>query len=419
MTPNRRTSQGSGCTPCSKARSALQRTGPRAGKSFAKMRPKSSLNWDYERNAPETPETIAFSTETLFWWECHTCGHRWHGSPKSHIDGRGCNPCGRRSQAADRRRPRPGQSFTEKTPLAAAEWDYSMNGGATPDQVRYGSNDLYWFLCATCSNSWQATPHGRSKGDGCRVCSNAKLSALYSTPPAGNSLGDLFPLTSAEWDKVKNGDVTPFDRYPSSNLPAFWVCGAKGHRWESSPNDRTAGATGGCPRCSTSGSSKWERAVSASLCALGLPIDPDYGKISVPNRKRDVAADLVFPAWQLVVELDGSHWHGFPESLEKDLRQTAHLEDAGWTVIRVRAGLASTAPNDLELPGRGPTSAHTTIALVAHLASLGYATPDPDTVRSLDYSRFDENSSTYQLAHAASSPHVSPVTPHHDTKPER
>jgi hypothetical protein len=223
---------------------------------------------------------------------------------------------------------------------------------------------------------------------------------MYSTPPAGKSLGDLFPATSAEWDDVGNGDVTPFDRYPASNIMAQWKCAAKSHRWPATPNDRTISGSG-CPKCSTSGTSNWEKSVSTALVRLGVPVQADHPKIDVPGRRRPVAADLVIPAWGLVVELDGNRWHGFPESAATDARQTAHLESAGWDVIRVRAQLPVSGPNDLVLQSKSPSAKETTIALVAHLASLGYSTPDADDVLGFDYGSLDASTSTFQLAAAA------------------
>lgn len=294
-------------------------------------------------------------------------------------------------------------SFEEVSPEASAEWDFDRNGGVTPDQVRYGSPDLYWFVCSMCAASWESSPKLRSMGHGCRPCSNLRLATMYSTPPKGESLGDLFPITSGEWDTERNGLVTPFDRYPRSNILAHWRCAAKSHRWMATPNDRT-GVGSGCARCVLSGTSRWEQDVIMLLSALGVPVQIDHPKIQVPGRKRAVAADLVLPAWNLIVELDGHHWHGFPESAAQDARQTAHLQAAGWDVVRVRARLPISGPNDLVLPDKGPTPKGTTIALVAHLASLGYPTPDEAAVLAFDYDSLDALSSANQLAATALAP---------------
>ena len=50
-----------------------------------------------------------------------------------------------------------------------------------------------------------------------------------------------------EWDRAKNGILTPMDVRPMSNKKAWWKC-HKGHSWESTIGSRSQGH--GCPYCS-------------------------------------------------------------------------------------------------------------------------------------------------------------------------
>ena len=76
-------------------------------------------------------------------------------------------------------------------------------------------------------------------------------------------------------------------------------------------------------------------------------------QISGKKRKQTVKPDLVFPARQVAVFVDGCFWHGCPdhyvrprtrhefwaaklvENVERDQRQTAQVTSLGWTVLRV------------------------------------------------------------------------------------
>ena len=89
----------------------------------------------------------------------------------------------------------------------------------------------------------------------------------------------------------------------------------------------------GCPHCSIIGVSEREIRLKFELAAAGLPVVPDHPPIAVDGR-RPVKADIVIPDLRVVVEYDGSYYHKALRS--RDRNQTAALESAGWTVLRVR-----------------------------------------------------------------------------------
>lgn len=57
-----------------------------------------------------------------------------------------------------------------------------------------------------------------------------------------------FPKLLEEWDKEKNGNLSPFSLLAMSNKKVYWKC-SKGHSWQAKPNDRVKDHTG-CPYCS-------------------------------------------------------------------------------------------------------------------------------------------------------------------------
>ena len=76
---------------------------------------------------------------------------------------------------------------------------------------------------------------------GCGVCARKKASP-------DTSLAATHQLLSAEWDFLKNGDITPEDVLAGSGVKRHWVCAAMGHSYETSPNARTTSGVG-CGYC--------------------------------------------------------------------------------------------------------------------------------------------------------------------------
>ncbi len=92
-----------------------------------------------------------------------------------------------------------------------------------------------------------------------------------------------------------------------------------------------------------------ELAVRRLVHAAGLRYRVDYAPL--PTHRR-LKADLVFTRRRIAVFVDGCFWHGCPQhyvasktnpdywepkiaaNAERDIRSTALLVDAGWTVLR-------------------------------------------------------------------------------------
>ena len=65
-----------------------------------------------------------------------------------------------------------------------------------------------------------------------------------------DSLGKLYPEIAKEWNKDKNGVLTPFKIKPRSNKRVWWRCSKCDYEWITSPAHRVTDGTG-CPRCLT------------------------------------------------------------------------------------------------------------------------------------------------------------------------
>lgn len=66
-------------------------------------------------------------------------------------------------------------------------------------------------------------------------------------PPEEESLAELHPELSNEWNLSKNHPLLPSMFHPRSGKKVWWVC-SEGHEWEATI-DKRAGAGRGCPYC--------------------------------------------------------------------------------------------------------------------------------------------------------------------------
>ena len=61
-----------------------------------------------------------------------------------------------------------------------------------------------------------------------------------------HNLAVKFPEVAAQWNYLKNGDLTPEDVTLGMKKKVWWICD-KGHVWEARVSNRTRGH--GCPEC--------------------------------------------------------------------------------------------------------------------------------------------------------------------------
>ncbi len=82
---------GQGCPYCS---------GHRVLKGYndlGTLSPELLKDWDYEKNAPLTPESVTNGSNKKVWWKCHVCHHEWKTTVNNRTGSlkRSCPKCGR------------------------------------------------------------------------------------------------------------------------------------------------------------------------------------------------------------------------------------------------------------------------------------------------------------------------------------
>lgn len=222
---------------------------PKPGTSLAETWPAIADRWDYEANAPLTPEDVSYGSSRTASFTCAK-GHpafsarvnsMTRGTAEKPVNG--CPVC----VVETRRAPRIGRrNLAEEFPEVAAQWDYEANYPLTPEQVAPRSNKKAWF---SCPEHGSALVHisNRTAGHGCLECGNASVGqANRDAALKRGSLAETHPGLVAEWDRDLN-DLTPEQVAKGTKALAWWNC-PKGHApYQSRVRQRTRGS--GCPVC--------------------------------------------------------------------------------------------------------------------------------------------------------------------------
>jgi translation initiation factor IF-1 len=216
--------QGNGCPYCS-GRLASE------GYSLGSQNPALALEWHPLKNGALTPLDVTPGSDKKVWWRCQR-GHDWKALIPDRAKGSGCPYCAGQKVSTD-------NCLEVLNPTLAQEWHPSKNGELKPGCVTPMSHKKVWWLCKK-GHEWKAIVASRSKGSGCPQCS-AKAARRYDYLEAFN------PNLALEWHPTKNGDLTPGDVTPMSNLKVWWQC-QKGHEWDARIANRSKG--NGCPFCS-------------------------------------------------------------------------------------------------------------------------------------------------------------------------
>ena len=192
--------------------------------------------WDAEKNAPLTPQTMPHSSREKVWWRCPK-GHSWQAGVQSRARmGCGCPVCrGRRIIAGY-------NDLKTKRPEIAAEWDLEKNAPLRPDAVAVSSQKRVWWRCAAGHSFRSAiADRTRPKSSGCPYCKKKVIL------PGINDPKTLNPALAAEWDTEKTGAAKMEELLNSSAFKAWWRC-PNGHSYQASVRNRIYNKTG-CPYC--------------------------------------------------------------------------------------------------------------------------------------------------------------------------
>lgn len=201
---------------------------------LATLDPYLAAQWHPVKNGDLTPEQVTVGTHRLVWWQCGH-GHVWRAAVNSRRSGAGCPVCAGRKVL-------PGvNDLAAAAPDLAAQWHPTKNGSLYPADVVCGTRRKVWWQCEK-GHEWRAMVSSRMRsGTGCPVCAGKRVL------PGINDLTMVFPEIAAQWDREKNGALTPEQVSPYSNRPVWWRC-TLGHSYRTSVGARTNSGSG-CPYC--------------------------------------------------------------------------------------------------------------------------------------------------------------------------
>ena len=196
-------------------------------------RPDIAKEWDYEKNAPLTPDKVFTFANKKVWWKCAN-GHSWNTLISTRSNGSQCPYCSEIELL-------PGYNdLKSKYPALALEWS-DKNLPLLPSAVNEKSTKNVWWKCRKCGYEWQGVIKARVNGQQCPVCLNKVVLKGY------NDLVTTDHAVVEDWDYERNGSDLP-EHYHRSSMYYVWWHGKCGHSWR----DKIANHVikhKGCPIC--------------------------------------------------------------------------------------------------------------------------------------------------------------------------
>lgn len=196
--------------------------------------PEIAAQFHKTKNGDSLPDEITAGSGKKFWWQCDK-GHEWEATCGNRAGlNSGCPYCKNQKVCKD-------NSLATLFPEIAAQFHTTKNGDTTPEQVIAGSQAKFWWQCLK-GHEWKTTCSHRTgiAKSGCPYCSNRLVCKE-------NCLSTLFPEIAVEFQKTRNGNLTPDAIMAGSGTKFWWQC-LKGHEWKSACNKRTT-LNRGCPYC--------------------------------------------------------------------------------------------------------------------------------------------------------------------------
>ena len=290
------------------------------------LNPQLAREWHPTKNGTLTPNDVGIGSGKHVWWKCaEGDDHEWKNTVSSRVSqGLGCPVCSNQKIVQS-------NCLAALGPEAAKLWHPTKNSKLTPNDVGIGSGRHVWWKCPKgADHEWKEAIGKQAKyRKGCPICLGRKL-------VKSNSLAKLNPGLAKEWHSTKNGNITPYDVRPGSNIRVWWKC-PKGddHVWKTSVNERSQGT--GCPICNPSTSAPELRI----YCELKSIFE------STQHRKKIAGyeVDIYVPKLNLGIEYDGVYWHKDKYQRDKEKNLALHSEII---LLRVREqGLEKLSPTDI------------------------------------------------------------------------
>lgn len=110
-------------------------------KSVVKLMPEKVKEWNYEKNAPLTPDKIYANSSKKVWWKCEK-GHEWKISPsKRYTLHTNCPYC------ANKKVQKGYNDLATINPKLAKQWHPTKNRELKPTQFTFCSGKKVWWIC--------------------------------------------------------------------------------------------------------------------------------------------------------------------------------------------------------------------------------------------------------------------------------
>jgi protein-arginine kinase activator protein McsA len=281
---------GSGCEQCGREFGGLKKRGSN-DEFIEKAIAKHGDRYDYSK-ANYTKSNVKM---TII---CKEHGE-FEQTPNGHLDGRGCEACGRTSRGLKQRCTN--DAFVEKSKEKHGDrYDYS--------KVNYTKSDVKVSIVCKEHGEFEQTPESHLGGSGCEQCGRESSGLKH------RGSNDAF----IEKAIAKHGDIYDYSKvhYTQANEKVIIICKHHGE-FAQTPNKHLGGC--GCRRCGNSGHSnvalEWLRYLQLAHPNIRTASSSD-GEFRIPSTK--YRADGYCEDTRTVFEFQGDFWHGNPKYYPRD-----------------------------------------------------------------------------------------------------
>ena len=273
------------------------------GPDISLLKPQLQKQWHHARNQRLGNIQIPPGSCRLVWWTCDQCPcglpHEW----LAQINNRQgmeqqCPFCTNRKVCRH-------NALLTVAPAVASCWDANKNG-VTADQVLAGSSTRGYWLCPTCSYSWQAPVSSKvGSSSGCPKCSQG--SRGYTRQP---TLTASNHAVMVDFDHSRNQEagLDPDKSTLGSAKQIHWICSncprGRPHMYQASPHNRVGGGRTGCPYCS-----KRKACVCNSLQSLYPALAAEWH-----TARNGVGPDQILPASTKLAYWKNAAGHSWEQS---------------------------------------------------------------------------------------------------------
>jgi len=306
-------------------------------KSFASHT--KSIQWNIEKNGELTPRNTLKNGDKRIWFNCDNCNHIFDAQIKTITKGQWCPYC---SNPPKKLCDNDNCQLCFEKSFASHEkvifWNKEKNGNLIPRQIMKNSHTLCWFNCDKCYHCFSVVLYGIKRG-WCNYCSNK---VLCNDINCQLCLQKSFALHSRaiNWDKEKNGDITPRDVFMNSGITFHFICDKNSsHTFSNKLNCISDGIW--CPYCVN----KTEAKLYDTIITIYPNIITQFKKewcSKLHNRKYYLPYDFCIPEYKIIIELDGAQhfkqvmdWKSPEEQFENDKYKEECANDNGYSVIRL------------------------------------------------------------------------------------